>query len=171
MDTIKCNQQLSEKQFVSLMQFTTFGIKRFSKIIVFFITPSIGVLYLTFLIVLKEMTGFTIALALILILFPFLFSIIFSAMCKRLYRMSPSLQEKSEIVFANDYIESETELGASKHLYSELSKVYETKEFFVIYVKKLEFVGISKENIGDSFSSKISLKLQSEIKKRYISRT
>ncbi|MBI9009422.1 MAG: YcxB family protein [Tenericutes bacterium] len=171
METIKFKQRLTESDYSDLLVFTVFEKKKFNKIFLLFITPALGILFLLFFLIIEEADAFSIGISIFLIVFGPFFRFFYASIGKKTYRKSPLLQVESEIVFLEDKIEAFSERGSSKYFFSEVTSVYETKKFFILYIGMAHFIGINKQSVGETLSLQIQSILKSQMKKLYIDRT
>lgn len=171
MENIKFKHQLTEDDYVAFLVFSVFERKRFNKIFLLFITPILGIIFLLFFIYIGEPQFLAIFISIFLIVFGPFFRWFYGYMGRKAYRKSNLLQVKSEITLTDETLEAISERGTSKYFYDDISKVYETRRYFIIYLGMAHFIGLVKLNMGEEVTEKIKKIMLEKVSEKYIDRT
>jgi hypothetical protein len=171
MEPLKFDQQLSEDDYAALLIFSVFERKKFNKIFLLYVTPALGLIFLLFFIFIGTRDFTAIFISCFLMVFGPLFRWFFVYLGKKAYRKSVLLQVKSEVTFSEVTIEATSERGTSKYFYTDISNVYETRRYFIIYLGMAHYIGIVKVIIGESNCEQIKNILLEKTADKYIDRT
>ena len=169
METFTFEHKITEQDYANLLIFMVFERKKFNKIFLLYAMPALGLLLLSaFLFLFEDVDFVSIFLSVFLILFGWFVKFLYISIAKKSYRKSKLLQVESETSFTETGIEAKSERGSAIYLYSDISKVHETNNYFYIILGMSHVIGISKEQVGVIVCEKIKDALISNENVKYV---
>lgn len=148
MELFRFNHQLTEDIVQKNAIYQIFDKIKFTRIMLLWIGPIIGLIGVVIMIVLQEASFSLIACSIFLLLLGPGMYIGIKALVRSQFRKNKALMVQNEIIFNDDMVEILSERGNSKLFYSDFTQIRQDKNLIYIYIGIGQCIPLSKEVIG-----------------------
>ena len=163
MNPFTFKHKMTAQDYGNFFIYVVFNKRLFNKILFYFITPVIGIVFLITSIVNNiNSPGLYIWIAFLILMTP-MFRLFYRFMGKKAFNKTPLLGLENEYQFSDEMILGINERGEQKFFFTDIMKASETKHYLFIQLGGQLFIWLSKEQIGESSTEKVKAFLANKV--------